>query len=497
MLAALFMIGAAITSCSKSDDTPTPEPQPVGPTTYTMTIKATKAADAKTRALSLNGSTLNATWATGEKVYVYNKTKSTDLGGYLEAQGNGASTTLMGTLTGTINTDDELTLKFCSPSYATQDGTLEYIATNCDYATAPVTVANVTSGKITTTGDASFTNQQAIVKFTLNDAWGNPINAKSLKISAEGLKTSGTTTGDITITPASSRNVYYAALSGISSTAVTLTAIVGNTETSTHIYQKANVTFDNGQYYSINVSYQAPLTFECCDNSGSDIAVINPGGIQYRINNGKWLTYSSTISTSIPLTNGDRVCFRGSRVTQGYDMHIYSRGNSYVYGNIMSLIDSTSFATIKNLTYENTFEGLFYYEGNGQYILSHPSKKLLLPATDLASRCYTDMFKGCTNLQQAPELPASTLPSQAYCGMFYNCRNLSYVKCLATNISASQCTENWLFNAGVDVSETKNFVVDSSLSTENQTEYIAAYKGENAFWYWGDSGIPSGWTVSK
>ena len=44
--------------------------------------------------------------------------------------------------------DDVLTLKFLSPNYDSQAGTLEYIATHCDYATASVTVTGVDGGAI-------------------------------------------------------------------------------------------------------------------------------------------------------------------------------------------------------------------------------------------------------------------------------------------------------------------------------------------------------------
>lgn len=181
--AALLMAGAAFTACS-SDDNITGE-QPANPTgKYTMTVEASKGGEATNRALSLDGKTLNATWAAGEKVAVYNVTKSAALGGYLEAQSAGASTTLKGSLTGTVEAGDKLTLSFLNPIYSGQDGTLAYIASNCDYAKATVTVASVDGGNITTAAAAAFANQQAIVKFRLQDTEGNDLNASSLTIAA-------------------------------------------------------------------------------------------------------------------------------------------------------------------------------------------------------------------------------------------------------------------------------------------------------------------------
>lgn len=169
MLAALLIAGAAFTACSSDDNDITNE-QPVNPIqqTYNMTVTASKGDDATTRALTLDGSALNASWAVGEQVTVYNVTKGAALGGYLEAKTAGTNTTLKGSLTGTIEDSDELTLTFCSNNLNGQDGTLDYIATNCDYATATVT-AQVSGSEITSTAAASFTNQNAIVKFTLKD----------------------------------------------------------------------------------------------------------------------------------------------------------------------------------------------------------------------------------------------------------------------------------------------------------------------------------------
>ena len=98
-----------------------------------------------------------------------------------------------------------------------------------------------------------------------------------------------------------------------------------------------------------------------------------------------------------------------------------------------------------------------------------------LPATALADICYHSMFQGCTSLITAPALPATTLSQYCYFGMFNGCSNLNYIKCLATDISASNCLRNWVYG----VAANGTFVKDPSMSS----------------WPTGDSGIPSGWTV--
>lgn len=51
----------------------------------------------------------------------------------------------------------------------------------------------------------------------------------------------------------------------------------------------------------------------------------------------------------------------------------------------------------------------------------------ILPATELANYCYSDMFIGCRSLVQAPELPATTLAKSCYSYMFTNCTSLTQV----------------------------------------------------------------------
>lgn len=97
-----------------------------------------------------------------------------------------------------------------------------------------------------------------------------------------------------------------------------------------------------------------------------------------------------------------------------------------------------------------------------------------LPATTLASSCYESMFERCSSLIAAPELPATTLVNNCYNSMFYNCSSLNYVKCLATDISATGCLTSWLNN----VSPTGTFIKDP-----------------NTTWPSGTAGIPAGWTV--
>ena len=101
----------------------------------------------------------------------------------------------------------------------------------------------------------------------------------------------------------------------------------------------------------------------------------------------------------------------------------------------------------------------------------------ILPATTLAEKCYFQMFQDCTSLTTAPELPATTLVLRCYQQMFYGCYNLKYIKCLATDISATNCTAYWVYN----VAATGTFVKAASMTG----------------WSEGASGIPTNWTVTN
>ena len=100
-----------------------------------------------------------------------------------------------------------------------------------------------------------------------------------------------------------------------------------------------------------------------------------------------------------------------------------------------------------------------------------------LSATTITEGCYSSMFNGCTSLVTAPELPSTTLAGSCYSGMFKNCNNLNYMKCLATDITATDALKDWLSG----VASTGTFV------KEYGVEYLIN----------SPSGIPQGWTVEE
>ncbi len=217
---------------------------------------------------------------------------------------------------------------------------------------------------------------------------------------------------------------------------------------------------------------EIPLTMQALTDG--NIVVNNPrSGMQYSKNGGE---KTAVTSDAISVSAGDKVQFYGNSTAyySGNSDYTSIAGGSAevkVYGNIMSLVNETGFATATKLPAINTFGGLFL--GNDK--LTNASS-LLLPATTLAECCYYGMFHGCTSLTTAPVLPATTLAKGCYQSMFHGCKKLNAVTCLATYNSASDCTKNWLNN----VSKTGTFTTPSS------TRWSTGFNGP--------SGIPSGWT---
>ncbi len=279
---------------------------------------------------------------------------------------------------------------------------------------------------------------------------------------------------------------------------------------------------------------ETPLTIEAIENA--TVTITNPQTltIGYIVNNGA-LTWASDATISVNLTAGDKMSLYGNNAYYGgtkfenggsiesIATNIHCNADFYVYGNIMSLIQSSGFETLKTLSADYTFHSLFSDNPN---LIMHPTKPLLLPATKLSTSCYREMFNhcsglttapalpavelawscyntmfgGCTNLVSAPELPATTLASYCYydmfrfcealtkapdllaeqlvesCygGMFRQCYKLNSVTCLATDIPEGACSR-WLENVR---------------STGTFTKAVG-FTG----WESGKNGIPEGWTV--
>ena len=235
--------------------------------TYSMSVDASKSGDALTRALTLSGNTLNATWATNEHVYVQGTLLSGNskfwFYGSIMPQSAGANARLNGQITlPSTYTESMSTLIGDHPyfvlqfprsgelDYTGQVGTLDDIAAKYDYAIATNVLFDIEGDHITATSDAKFYNQQAIVKFTLKDkADGTTLLSPTALAITYGSESISLTIPEGTYTT-NGAGVLYVAIPGFDEKAVNLTATCSS---GTYNYTKSNVTFTNGKYYEITV----------------------------------------------------------------------------------------------------------------------------------------------------------------------------------------------------------------------------------------------------
>lgn len=226
-------------------------------------------------------------------------------------------------------------------------------------------------------------------------------------------------------------------------------------------------------------------------------------GIEYSKDYGEsWTHYSAPFE----LNKDEVACIKGNRTnykndsgdqwgTPGGTPIFTASRKCYIGGDIMSLLKDETLA-------ESAFQGAFS-KGSGtpvSYIDIDPDSPLILSATTLVDKCYMQMFRNCTSLTRAPrfrvevtayrccynmfrqcsglvdvsgiELPAMTLSVDCYRELFRACTNLkaaapilpapvlvkecyrqmfsdskvSTITCLATDVSAQDCLNNWMSN---------------------------------------------------
>jgi len=202
------------------------------------------------------------------------------------------------------------------------------------------------------------------------------------------------------------------------------------------------------------VATEAPLTLEATEN-GTSVTVTNTNGltIQYSTDGGNtWTSASDATITISDVAAGATVSFRGDNAA--YSTNGLSTGSTkidcsadtYVYGNVMSLINSTSFATLKEFTADYALGALFY--GNA-HLKNHNTKELVLPATTLTRGCYRGMFSGNTGLTSTPELPATKMAPLCYYFMFSGCSNITTAPQLPSTELADSCYMTMLQATGL------------------------------------------------
>ena len=475
----LLLAGVVFAACS-SDDDDSQQPQ-----VYTVSVEAVLSSDGVTRALSGDGSSdITPQWAQGEVVHV--SMSGTNLGTLTPQSTGSASTKLIGTLSGaTLRTDDvlELTYLKSAADYRGQKGTLSDIGANYAIATATVKITEV--GSYVKTGNATFTSQQAIVKFSLRGERNEALNASQLDIKYGSTTLSLTGIPDATYTT-NGDGVLYVAVPAFDSQLLTLTATVSG---NTYKYEKPAVSFENGKYYPVGVRMgknepytpqQNYLTLQALNN-GTTISFDNKasGIVEYSVNNvSSWKTLAAAVAsgTTTSLNAGDKVYLRGANATygasEGDDSKISCSGPCYVYGNFMSLTDNDSFSSATTLTGNSAFCNLFEDNTN---IRNHPYKDMVLPATRLTKSCYYGMFRKCKGLSRSPIMAeAVSFGEDCYVEMFIRCSGLYYVTCYSSPADFSY------FGSWLDYVQSKGTLVTKS-------EYKTSWNEHK----------PDGWTVTQ
>ena len=193
---------------------------------------------------------------------------------------------------------------------------------------------------------------------------------------------------------------------------------------------------------TVNPMLSVPLTLEAMENNVTVTFVSSASGpVTYKINGGTAQIIESEAVEYITLDNvGDRVEFYGNNTTYATTTSDFSNitcnKDCYVYGNIMSLINSENYESTTTLTGTYTFCSLFR---DNTYIKNKDGADLLLPATTLTKSCYNSMFYGCTSLTTAPALPATTLADYCYESMFNGCISLTAAPELPATILTRYC----------------------------------------------------------
>ena len=182
----------------------------------------------------------------------------------------------------------------------------------------------------------------------------------------------------------------YVAMRPVADNNITVTV-----QKSSVYYQKTftDKTLAANKFYPITVMLplqtmqEVPLTFEATQagtNVTFSINAVASNPVSYRSFTGgawsSWATYTS--GTAISLAEvGDKVQFKGTNARYASSnvafSHFTCSKNCKLYGNIMSLINASSFAQLTSLTGEYAFCLLFNNRKGDVNVLSDPDKPLL------------------------------------------------------------------------------------------------------------------------
>lgn len=273
----------------------------------------------------------------------------------------------------------------------------------------------------------------------------------------------------------------------------------------------------------------------------------NTSTAQYSKDNGlSWINLTST-STTISVSNGDKVMFKGLLEQSSSREHspfvrITGTTQYEIEGNIMSLIYGDNFRGQTSFPNDMAYSICeFTYASSDRYNPYLTSiDNLVLPATTLYDDCYASMFYHCTSITSVPSgfLPATTLANECYGSMFWGCTSLTSVPsdllpattlpskgCYAYMFADTKITRAPDLPAPILPPYSSNVINDycyggmfqdcsrlnyiKCLATSGMGDYTTKYwlnnvsssgtfvKASSVSWPRGEDGIPNNWTVQN
>lgn len=292
----LLLAGTILAGCSKASDSLKPQTaqkqetekatEAQGLNAFILKIEAENAA---TKALTDMGETLGSEWRQGDSLSVYNLTAKENIEGWLYAEADGTSTTFSGTVAGNFNQGDILLLQFLAPDYQEQDGTLEGLAAQCDYATSRVEVTAVDpEAKTIATEHASFEKMQAVVKFDITNR-KNPVEpVKVTSFFGYGVLPGMQTPFGIQVTPAAATDELYVGIPYFEDMKITFEA--EGEDGFEYRLIVPEVSFEDGLYYRRQLNMKrkalvkAPVAKANLSYTSAPLALVDPAHVYWMVN---------------------------------------------------------------------------------------------------------------------------------------------------------------------------------------------------------------------
>ena len=392
----LAMAAMTMTACSTEDDAATAKAGQTG--TFQVSINV---GPAQTRAISVGGNnchTLYTNWDDGDKVrVVQGTTKLEQLTADVSA-GNTAYATLTGTLTGTFNVGDELTLYYhdADLDYTGQTGTIGCVSTSKSFLTATSTVQQINQGTGTISdnggylvmSNASYSPMQAYLDISFTDDDSKALAITQLDIWTSGgklvktaplggEKTYATEESPLTVTPDAATDHFFLALRDEAGASNTIYFKATTANNAYNYSQESNLAI-GGYYYA--ASPKAMTSLRGTITRGDGGTVPEPSNNCY--------TFTPNGSNPIDVTlsgmlKGDRFSFNAAGTVHLIDLQAEYSGswiNTTLHSSYDLTLDIAGDNSVIQKTANNSVDsyGNLYLRGNGTLTVSGKSSETSL-----------------------------------------------------------------------------------------------------------------------